>query len=85
MNRKEFIKEMVLKGNFNGDTLSLRLPDVLRIADKLFGKKEIKKCYWCKKFIGNAGRKSGGHDKNWYCNKCYEKGLEMENKAMGLR
>lgn len=42
------------------------------------------RCHWCGKFIGRKGQQSGGHDKNWYCKECYQKGLEMEYEAMGL-
>lgn len=55
------------------------------IREKVHHMKPLtKRCKWCKQFIGNKGRQSGGHDKSWYCNECYKKGLNMEYEAMGL-
>ena len=49
-----------------------------------------KKCTWCGKIAtkqtvkGKSNEESGGLPINdgWFCEECWEKGVEMENEAM---
>ena len=44
----------------------------------------IKRCCWCKKFVGSNGKATIKEPDIFYCHDCYRKGLEAEYEAMGL-
>lgn len=44
-----------------------------------------KRCHWCKRFIGPEGKATLREPNTFYCPSCYDKGLQMEYEAMGLR
>ena len=46
-------------------------------------KKEIKRCHWCERFVGEKGQATVKEPKIFYCKDCYKKGLELEYEAMG--
>lgn len=54
-NTDKFIKEICDKGNFDGHIIKIKLGDIQRIADKLFGEKKTKATVIenCVSWVGN--------------------------------
>ena len=44
------------------------------------------RCHWCQRFVSTASRRATVKNPEiFYCPICFDKGLEMEYEAVGLR
>lgn len=42
----------------------------------------VKRCIECKRFIGSKGENTVRFPDKYYCNSCFEKGLDEEKRSM---
>jgi len=54
----------------------------MKISQILKENEKIKQCQWCSHFVGNKGRATIREPNIFYCESCYQKGVQMENEAM---